>query len=151
MRKPGIQVVVHAAVLGLYWVAMNTALGAPPSHVRGAHSEAAHADLRPHLDLRPSVNGVAAADVAPASFPSALQRQSLLHPQSLDAQQQFELPGMGAARAPGRVPGRAEEFAQRVRREGLPLARLWENKSALLSLGLNKRGKPGLWIVQKIR
>jgi hypothetical protein len=38
-----------------------------------------------------------------------------------------------------------------VRREGLPLARLWENKSALLSLGLNKKGKPGLWIVQKIR
>ena len=37
------------------------------------------------------------------------------------------------------------------RREGLPLARLWENKSALLSLGLNKKGKPGLWIVQKIR
>ena len=41
--------------------------------------------------------------------------------------------------------------AQHVRREGLPLARLWENKSALLSLGLNKKGKPGLWLVQKIR
>ena len=49
------------------------------------------------------------------------------------------------------VEKRAEEFAQHVRREGLPLARLWENKSALLSLGLNKKGKPGLWIVQKIR
>ncbi len=142
MRKPGIQVVVHAAVLGLYWVAMNTALGAPPSHARGL---AAHADLHPHLDLRASVNGVATADAAPASFPSALHRQSL------GAQQQFELPGMGAERAPARVPSRAEEFAQRVRREGLPLARLWENKSALLSLGLNKKGKPGLWIVQKIR
>jgi hypothetical protein len=149
MRKPGIQVVVHAAVLGLYWVAMNTALGAPPSHVRGLHSEAAHADLHPHLDLRPSVNGVTTAEAAPAAFPSA-HRQSL-GGQPLGAQRQFELPGMGAERPPARVPSRAEEFAQRVHREGLPIARLWENKSALLSLGLNKKGKPGLWLVQKIR
>jgi hypothetical protein len=141
MRKPGIEVVVHAAVLGLYWVAMNTALGAPPSHARGL---AVHADVHPHLDLRPSVNGVATAEPASAAFPSALHRQSL-------GAQQFELPGMGAERPPARVPSRAEEFAQHVRREGLPLARLWENKSALLSLGLNKKGKPGLWIVQKIR
>ena len=141
MRKPGIEVVVHAAVLGLYWVAMNTAVGAPPSHAR---SLATHADLHPRLDLRASVSGVATAEAAPATFPSALHRQSL-------GTQQFELPGMGAERAPARVPGRAEEFAQHVRREGLPLARLWENKSALVSLGLNKRGKPGLWLVQKIR
>ena len=39
----------------------------------------------------------------------------------------------------------------RLHREGLPMARLWENKSALLSLGLNKKGKPGLWTIQKIR
>src|SRR5579863_5491767 len=56
MRKPGIEVVVHAAVLGLYWVAMNTAVGAPPSHAMGL---ATHADLHPRLDLRASVNGVA--------------------------------------------------------------------------------------------
>jgi hypothetical protein len=142
MRKRGIQVLVHGAVLGLYWVAMNTALGAPPSHARGL---APHADLHPHLDLRPSLNGVATVEATSATFPSALHRQSL------GAQQQFDLPAMGAERAPSRVPSPAEEFAQHVRREGLPLARLWENKSALLSLGLNKKGKPGLWIVQKTR
>jgi hypothetical protein len=43
------------------------------------------------------------------------------------------------------------EIAQRVRREGLPVARLFETKSALLHLGLNQRGKPGLWLVQKTR
>jgi hypothetical protein len=43
----------------------------------------------------------------------------------------------------------AENFANRVHREGLPAARLWENKSALVSLGLNQRGKPGLWLIQK--
>jgi hypothetical protein len=89
MRKPGTPAVVQAAILGLYWVAMNTALGAPPYQVRGAHSEAARADLRPHLDLRPSANGVAAAEAVPATFPSALHRQSLQQTQSMGGQQQF--------------------------------------------------------------
>jgi hypothetical protein len=47
--------------------------------------------------------------------------------------------------------GSAEEFARRVHREGLPLARLFESKSALVSLGLNQKGKPGLWLIQKTR
>jgi hypothetical protein len=45
--------------------------------------------------------------------------------------------------------GAAEEFARRVHREGLPVARLFESKSALVSLGLNQQGKPGLWLIQK--
>jgi hypothetical protein len=49
-----------------------------------------------------------------------------------------------------RVMSQAEIFARRVHREGLPIARLFESKSALLSIGLNKRGKPGLWFTQKI-
>lgn len=44
-----------------------------------------------------------------------------------------------------------EEFARRVHREGLPIARLWETKSALLSIGLNQRGKPGVWFTKRIQ
>jgi hypothetical protein len=44
---------------------------------------------------------------------------------------------------------RVQEMTQRFRREGLPVARLWETHSALLSFGLNQRGKPGLWLIQK--
>jgi hypothetical protein len=44
----------------------------------------------------------------------------------------------------------AEEFARRLHREGLPVARLFESKSALVSLGLNQKGKPGLWLIQKM-
>jgi hypothetical protein len=47
--------------------------------------------------------------------------------------------------------GGVREIAQRVRRQGVPIARLWETHSALLSLGLNQRGKPGLWLIQKTR
>jgi hypothetical protein len=43
----------------------------------------------------------------------------------------------------------AETFARRVHQEGLPVARLWETRSALVSVGLNQRGKPGLWLIQK--
>ena len=43
----------------------------------------------------------------------------------------------------------AEAFARRVHKEGLPVARLWETHSALVSIGLNPKGKPGLWLIQK--
>lgn len=44
-----------------------------------------------------------------------------------------------------------QDFVRRVHREGLPVARLFETKTALLHLGLSPRGKPGLWLVQKTR
>jgi hypothetical protein len=59
------------------------------------------------------------------------------------------LPALGGDAA-RREPSRIEELALRVHREGVPLARLWQNENALLHLGLNSRGKPGLWLVQKI-
>jgi hypothetical protein len=43
----------------------------------------------------------------------------------------------------------AEAFTRRVHQEGLPVARLFETKSALVSVGLNQKGKPGLWLIQK--
>jgi hypothetical protein len=49
-----------------------------------------------------------------------------------------------------RTMSQAEIFARRVHQEGLPIARLFESKSALLSIGLNKKGKPGLWFTHKI-
>jgi hypothetical protein len=42
-----------------------------------------------------------------------------------------------------------QDFVRRVHHEGLPVARLFETKSALLHLGLSPKGKPGLWLVQK--
>jgi hypothetical protein len=45
---------------------------------------------------------------------------------------------------------RAEELTRRLHREGLPVARLWETRSAMVSLGLSPRGKPGIWLIQKI-
>ena len=129
------------AVLGLFELDSASAAlaGSPAAARRGA----SHAAPRMPLDLRPSLNSLGPAERTPANFPSSL------HPHTLGGQD-IQLPAMGARAAQGRIPSRAEEFARRVHREGLPVARLWENKSALLSLGLNKKGKPGLWITQKI-
>jgi hypothetical protein len=43
-----------------------------------------------------------------------------------------------------------EVWLRRVHREGVPIVRLWNSKSALLSIGLNQKGKPGLWLIQKV-
>jgi hypothetical protein len=43
-----------------------------------------------------------------------------------------------------------EETVRRLHQEGLPLARLWQTNSSSLSIGVNPKGKPGLWFVKKL-
>ena len=136
MDKKGNRSTSQLAIWGLFGlVAMSSALASPPGARPGA---APHSDTHPSLDLR--APSILAASKTESGFPSALHRSSF------GASEQAELPQLGAQ---GRVPSRYEEFARRVHREGLPVARLWENHSALVSLGLNQRGKPGLWLTQK--
>jgi len=138
---------------------MSAALSAPPGIQRvpsgiqpsGIQRGSLHLDLRPALDLHSVANAMAVPEKSSAAFPSSLHRPTLA------GQEQLQLPDLGADSSRVRIEGPqprsmsgAEEFARRVHREGLPVARLWENKSALVSLGLNQRGKPGLWITQKI-
>ena len=115
----------------------------PPSFSRpAAGALAAHP---PHLDLRPpSPRELDASPAASADRPSWGRPRT---PGSRDS----NLPALGADAGETRVMSRAETFARHFHREGLPMARLWENHSALLSLGLNGKGKPGLWLVQKTR
>jgi hypothetical protein len=68
---------------------------------------------------------------------------------SVGSQEPVQLPALGAGGMRSRPT--MQDFVQRVRREGLPVARLFESKSALVHLGLSPKGKPGLWLVQKTR
>ncbi len=102
------------------------------------------------LDLRPPDTAAAAAPEehqmpATAAFPSFKRQSSLADEHAVDDN---DLPELGKGSV--RVMSKPEEIARRVQREGLPLARLWESHSALLSLGLSPRGKPGLWLIQKL-
>jgi len=65
--------------------------------------------------------------------------------------QDLSIPTLGGDGRGIRDQSPTEQFIRQARKEGLPLARLWQNDQALLSLGLNRKGKPGLWIIQKIR
>jgi hypothetical protein len=97
----------------------------------------ARADSRGHLDLRAPV---------PHEFAGTQsQRYSTEDKTGEDAR----LSGLGIAMSQNRGSNRPEAMVQRFHREGLPVTRLWEGHSGFLSLGLNPKGKPGLWLVQK--
>jgi hypothetical protein len=58
--------------------------------------------------------------------------------------------GLGINDANFRASTPVDRFVARVRREGLPIARLWQSESSLVSIGFNQRGKPGLWFTKRI-
>jgi len=70
----------------------------------------------------------------------------------------FPAPGAPSAVAPagssasegGHLMSPMQLMAHNFRQQGLPLAKLFENKDSLVHLGLNQKGKPGLWIVHKL-
>jgi hypothetical protein len=97
------------------------------------------------LDLRLSGNSGAKAVLAAVSFPTAFHRSDI-RPLGLAEDDRIQPHAPGAADAHFQEMSQAEMFARRLHQEGLPIARLWESKSALLSIGLNKKGKPGLWL-----
>jgi hypothetical protein len=148
-----------AAICGLCGVACaGVALAGPPAGHEGmmarvagqAHGGRAGSSFNSfkigmgHLDLRaPTDVPQAAANAgAPVGFPSSRH----LAGSTADS---LQLPALGRD-GHLREMSRVEEFARRVHREGLPIARLWESHSALVSLGLNQRGKPGIWLIQKV-
>ena len=85
----------------------------------------------------------------PEAADSAAERSFPSRRPNLAAQEAVQLPALGAEGVRARPT--VQEFVRRVRQEGLPVARLFEGKSALVHLGLNPKGKPGLWLVQKTR
>jgi hypothetical protein len=109
---------------------------------------ASRLDLQ-RLDLRAPENLAAeraptATDDSASAFPSA--KRARIVP---DSRPEEDLPALGGGAAIHSM-SRVQEMAQRVQREGVPLARLWETRSALLHVGLSPRGKPGLWLIQKV-
>ncbi|MEA3175990.1 MAG: hypothetical protein QOF42_3401 [Gammaproteobacteria bacterium] len=146
------QIVLLAASLLVEIGGMQVCFAAPPGatpqgsiprpHVTGNLTQNVTHFLPARLDLR-APSHAAAIEENPAAFPSAL-----IHRQSSGAQDTAQLPSLGAGNPRLRPP--LAELARHIQHEGLPVARLWENNSALVHIGLNQRGKPGLWLVQKI-
>jgi hypothetical protein len=96
-----------------------------------------------HLDLRAPAHALEAGNMAERSSAFSAMTHHL-NP----AQEQPEFSNLGSVGM--RAHPAIQDFVRKVHREGLPVARLFETKSALLHIGLSPRGKPGLWLVQKI-
>lgn len=125
------------------FLVLSSAMAAPPQN-RPVQARAQGQIQAPgqHLDLRAPSPAVDVAE-EPSSFPSMLRRRSL------GFQEPLRLPAVGVDGMRSRPA--LQDFVRRVHHEGLPVARLFEGKSALLHLGLSPKGKPGLWLVQKTR
>jgi hypothetical protein len=139
---------IAALAAGALFLVTTAAFAAPPQARQSRMQSPVQAPaqrLEPaqRLDLRlPShaLDAGNAAEKSSSAFPSMARRQNT----SRDTQ---ELPMLGSDGMHARPT--LQEFVHRVHREGLPVARLFETKSALVHLGLSPRGKPGLWLVQK--
>ncbi len=114
------------------------------------------------LDLRPPSQLLAGEDAAGRDAPGPIS--DFAHRKLFAAQNvsRFEASAATADGGPSRAPAPAanvasghimspmETLAHNFQQQGLPLARLFENKDSLVHLGLNQKGKPGLWILHKL-
>jgi hypothetical protein len=113
------------------------------------HTSSNHLDLRPLEESSPTMMRGGAAAFALTPFPTAIRHLNL-GKADFGTDNRIPRPALGTGELNFRTMSQAEIFARRVHREGLPVARLWESNSALLSIGLNQKGKPGLWLTQKV-
>jgi hypothetical protein len=124
------------------WVVAQGALATPPVHGPQPQRQSQTSLQTQHLDLRaPSHVSEIVDNTSERGFPSRRPTGS--------TQAAVQLPSLGTENVRARPT--VQEFVRRVRQEGLPVARLFEGKSALVHLGLSPKGKPGLWLVQKTR
>jgi hypothetical protein len=121
-------------------------LAATPSRSPASHLDFQRLDLRPPETLSGARTSAPASD-SPAVFPSAKRAQ---RGDTARAEEDLASTSAGANLGTLRMESKVQEMERRVPHEGLPAARLWETKTALLHIGLSPRGKPGLWLIQKV-
>lgn len=134
-----------------------TAMVAGRAHLREPDTIKAPLDLRLRQGSLSPIMHEDAGTFASAAFPSAIHQLELgkadFDGEGRDAEERTRSSTVGARVLNFQELSQAQVLAQRIQRmhrEGLPLAHLWESQSASLSIGLNQRGKPGVWFTQKV-
>jgi hypothetical protein len=95
-----------------------------------------------HLDLSAPAHSIEISSRVPAF-------SSVSHQQTIVAPEQVRFANLRSDSTHTQLS--MEDRVRLFRRDGFPIARLWETRSALVHFGFNPKGKPGLWIVQKMR
>ena len=106
-------------------------------------------DLRPPGESGPTNVYRSADALASEPISSAIHYLDLGRPRP-GTDNRFQPPAFGGGELNFRLMGRAHSLVRRIRRVGLPVGHLWETNSALLSIGLNQIGRPGLWLTHGI-
>jgi hypothetical protein len=132
---------VALGMAGLF--TLQGAFAAPPLRQQ-MHAPVQSPAVAPHLDLRAPPHILETAPILERNLGAFPSRRQTVGPQET-----VQLPALGSDAARARPT--VQEFVRRVHQEGLPVARIFEGKSALVHLGLSPKGKPGLWLVQKTR
>jgi len=161
MGRVSRQRIALIALTGLWelFVLHEALAGQPLEKVGAALNHAANAG-RPapslrvpseRLDLR--LPEVLAGSDSMQSFPVSARRKLFAAKNPSRFEADAAAPG-AATPAPtvasGHIMSPMETMARNFRQQGLPVARLFENKDSLVHLGLNQKGKPGLWILHKL-
>ena len=117
-------------------------MAAPPqARMAQPHPPNSSLPAERHLDLRAPAPAAEASEMG-ATFPFMGSRRRS------GSAEQVPVPAQGLSSMRNRLA--VQDLVRRVHQEGLPVARLFESRSALLHLGLSPKGKPGLWLVQKV-
>ena len=131
-------------------------MASPPPLADTTFIHRAHAAPAARLDLQllvehsaPAIAHGATTGFTSSAFPSAIHHLGI-GKTDVGTDDRYQQRALDVGETNFRSMSQAEILALRIRREGLPIARLLESKSALLSIGLNQRGKPGLWLTQKV-
>ncbi len=114
-------------------------------------------DLRPPSQTLDSAGGMgvdAVGSVSEAARRSLFALQSVPRFEAVAVAPKADSPSriaQPAARATvGHIMSPMETLAHNFRQQGLPVARLFENKDSLVHLGLDPKGKPGLWVLHRL-
>jgi hypothetical protein len=147
MGKMGQSGVLLAGLIGLCeLVALQSAFAQPPRQkVTAALSHGSKGQERdpPRLDLR-APSQVLSGYQANATSAAPTDRRLF------GGESPFRSDTQPNSEQSGHIMSPLQNMAHNYQREGLPLAKLFQNGNSLVHVGLNPRGKPGLWIVHKL-
>jgi hypothetical protein len=118
------------------------------SRGKDSHITAAVPALKGRLDLRPPSEAVG-SDETVAGVASTPGNHRLFASQ-LSSRFDGGRASPPPASQSGHIMSPMESLMHNYRQEGLPMAKLFQSNESLVHLGLNPKGKPGLWIVHKL-
>ncbi len=119
------------------------------SHDSAAPPLSAPLDLRPPLDLQ-TTNATAAATTRNAISYGRTQRSWADESGSSDGSHTAAASHTTAAAESTHIMSPLQNLAHNFRQEGLPVAKLFQSDESLVHLGLNSKGKPGLWFMHRL-